>query len=121
MPFHLTSQHEASSALDDVANSISLSLGGGAGAVPDRGAEHRAAARHVPSLRRGHVHAYPGRAVQVDSIESRVESAYGFSPCLWFQPLKHIIDSFQPLLSHSTCAAAAWRGTRLGVLSRLML
>jgi hypothetical protein len=50
-----------------------------------------------------------GKAVQVDGIKPRVESAYGFSALNW-----NIINCFQRLLSVSTCAAT----TRQGVQER---
>jgi len=43
---------------------------------------------------------YHGRAVQVDGINTRVESACGFSARNY-----NIINCFQTLLSISTCAA----------------
>jgi hypothetical protein len=51
-----------------------------------------------------------GRAVQVDSINTSVESAYGFSACNW-----SIINCFQRLLSVSTCAATPGPEPRVAV------
>jgi len=45
-----------------------------------------------------------GRAVQVDGIKTRFESAYGFSA-----GRNNMMNRFQTLLSRSTCAATAGR------------
>jgi hypothetical protein len=66
--------------------------------------DHRAERPDGRQRHQGRLH-HRGRVVQVDPMETRVESAYGVSAWNY-----NVFDCFQVLLSVSTIAATPWCG-----------